>query len=133
MAQEDLWVCAGARENHLCRRKSNLIKLYLVVQHPKDPSQPQINQWIDDERLGAIKTTPEIAELCKAAKSLGDSVLVHRCAWGSAAHTIICSVRVLRVYVVDRSTALVRFTDARPLNLTPPRLPAPGQNFYVAP
>ncbi len=109
------------------------MKLYIVVHHEKDPSQPWRNSWIDDERLEAIQTTPDIGNLCKAAKRLGDSVFVHRCQWGDTAHTICCSVRVLRVNVIDRSTALVRFTDARPLGLTPPMLPVPGQNFYVVP
>ena len=109
------------------------MKLYIVVHHQQDPSQPWNNSWIDEERLSAIQTTTAIGNLCKAARSLGDSVFVHRCAWGGAAHTICCSVRVLRVDAVDRSTALVRFTDARVLNLTPPFSPVPGQNFYVVP
>jgi hypothetical protein len=110
-----------------------MYKLYIVVHHKQDPGQPWSNSWIDDERLGAIQTTTEIGELCKAAKSLGDSVFVHRCQWGDTAHTICCSARVLRVDVIDRSTALVRFTDARRLGLTPPVSPVPGQNFYVVP
>lgn len=109
------------------------MKLYLVVHHQLDPSQPWRNSWIDDQRLNAIQTTKDIGYMCKAAQRLGDSVLIHRCQWGDNAHAICCSVRVLRVDFIDSSTALVRFTDARPLRLTPPISPIPGQNFYVVP
>jgi len=111
----------------------HLMKLYIVVHHPQDSSQPWSNSWIDDQLLEAIQTTQEIGYLCRAAQRLGDSVFVHRCQCGAIAHTICCSVRVKRVDRIDHSTALVRFTDPRPLNLIPPFSPAPGQNFYVVP
>ena len=87
--------------------------------------------WIDDQFLEAIQTTKDIGILCKAAQRVGDRVFVHRCQYGDIPHSICCSVRVLRVDFVDSSTALVRFTDPRPLSLTPPLTPMPGQNFYV--
>ncbi len=107
------------------------MKLYVVVHHKQDRSQPWSNNWIDDELLEAIQTTKEIGNLCRAAQRLGDRVFVHRCQWGDIPHSICCSVRVLKVYILDGSTSLVRFTDPRLLGLTPPLTPMPGQNFYV--
>jgi hypothetical protein len=109
------------------------MKLYVVVHHQQDSSQPWSNHWIDDQQIDAIQTTSEIGNLCKAAQRLGDRVFVHRCQYGDIAHSICCSVRVLKVHTIDRSTSLVRFTDPRLLNLTPPLSPMPGQNFYVVP
>lgn len=109
------------------------MKLYIVVNHQQDSSQPWRNSWADDQQIEAIQTTREIGNLCKAAKRLGDRVFVHRCQYGDIAHSICCSVRVLSVDFIDRSTSLVKFTDPRLLNLTPPVSPMLGQNFYVVP
>ena len=104
-----------------------------MVPHQQDKSQPWSNSWIDDDLLEAIQTTKGIGDMCRAAQRVGDRVFVHRCQWGDHPHEVCCSVRVAKVYFLDASAAVVRFTDARALSLTPPVSPAPGQNFYVGP
>jgi len=105
--------------------------LYIVVHHRGDPNQPWVNSWLDDHRLEAIQTTTQVADLCKDALAQDKSVFVHRCASGSNALTICCSLKVDAVNQIVSSTWLVKFKDQKPLNLLPPVQPARGQNSYV--
>jgi hypothetical protein len=107
-------------------------KLYLVVHHQRDPIQPFVNSWLDDERLDAITTTPEIGQFCQDVQQRDGRVCVHRCGWADARPTICCSASVVRVDSVDRRTSLVRFADQQVLDMLPPITAHPGQCFYFA-
>ena len=105
--------------------------LHVVVHHQQDKNQPWVNAWLNDDLIEAIQTTREIGTLCQNAKAGGERVCVHRCGWGDLSPVICCSALVEDVGAIDKSTALVRFADARPLNERPSRSPAKGQNFYL--
>ncbi len=105
---------------------------YIVVHHRSDRNQPWVNEWLDDQRLQAIQTTKQVAELCQDALSSGEMVYVHRCASVYGPPSICCGLRVAQVEHVDSSTWLVRFKEQEPLNCDPPAHPMPGQNSYVA-
>jgi len=107
--------------------------LFIVVHHPNDASQPWINAWLSDGEIEAIQTTREIGGLCGNAKSNGERVLVHRCAWGDFPPVVCCSVEISSVDRIDKSTSLVRFTAPIRLDRRPIILPNKGQNFYMAP
>jgi hypothetical protein len=104
--------------------------LYIVVHHKVDPERPWPNEWLDDDRLSVITTTTEIGTLCNEARRRQERVFVHRCAWGSFAPTICCSVEVERVDVIDRRTSLVTFVDAAVVGRPPPQMPGRGTNYY---
>ena len=106
--------------------------LYIVVHHQQDSHKPWQNNWIDDEQLETIQTTAEIGRMCEQAQRRGERVFVHRCAWGSFAPVVCCSVQVAQVASIDRRTSLVTFSEPMVLNLAPPFSPLLGQNFYEA-
>src|ERR1017187_5327247 len=112
--------------------KSNTQRLYVVVRHKRDPDQSFVNSWLDDERLEAITTTPEIGRFCLDAQQGGEAVCVHRCGWADVRPTVCCSVSVVRVDSVDKRTSLVSFGDQQVLDISPPVTPHPGQCFYFA-
>lgn len=114
-------------------RKNDGRQLYVVVRHRGDPHQPVINSWLDDDRLHAITTTPEVARLCREAQQRGERVCIHRCGWSDLIATICCSVAVDRFEYVDKWTSLVGFVDQQVLGAFPEVIPGPGQNSYFAP
>jgi hypothetical protein len=108
------------------------MNLYIVVHHPQDPVQNWANSWLDEMRLGSITTTREIGKYCFEAMKNGERVFVHRCSWGIIQHTICCSVKVIRVDIIDKASSLVWFSEPQVLGTPPPVTPYPGQNFYWA-
>ena len=106
--------------------------LFIVVHHREDIRQPWRNSWLDDERLRAITTTPQIGHMCEDSALRGERVFVHRCTWGEHRPSVVCSVEVDRVDAVDRRTSLVTFQDEEVIGVPPPRSPQLGQNFYEA-
>jgi hypothetical protein len=105
--------------------------LYLVVHHRRDPDQPWVNGWLDDDCLEAIQTTRQVADLCNDALGKDHTVFVHRCAFASNVPTICCSLKIDAVDKIVSSTWLVKFKDQTPQSLFPPTQPARGQNWYV--
>lgn len=108
------------------------MKKYLVVHHRKDTHQPWTNSWLDDQRLEAIQTTKQVAELCQDALSSDEVIYVHRCASSMGPPSICCALKVWTVQHIASSNWLVRFKDQQPLNAMPPVQPRPGQNSYFA-
>ncbi len=106
--------------------------LYLVVHHRLDPNQSWSNEWIDDQRLQTILTTPEVGELCARAQQHGQEVFVHRCEWGGVPPTVCCKVKVASVKLVDERNRMVSFSDILTMNQPPPGRPMRGQNSYEA-
>jgi hypothetical protein len=104
--------------------------LYIVVHHRLEPLQTWANAWVNDQKLKAITTTNEIAQLCEEARRTNNRVYVHRCAWGGIDHVICCSACVLRVGELDHKTSFVEFIDITPTNSTPSINPIQGQNYY---
>ena len=106
---------------------------YIVVRHPDNPCQPYSNSWAkDNDCLDAITTPGDVARLLKKERNAGNRIYVHRCAWGGAPATICCSLAVGEISEIDKSTCLVRFSNARPLSCEPHVSPHQGQNYYVA-
>ena len=112
--------------------KTSAQRLYVVVRHRRDADQSFVNSWLDDERLEAITTTPEIGRFCLDAQQRGEIVCVHRCGWSDVRPTICSSASVVRVDSIDRRTSLVSFADQKILDVLPPVTPLPGQCFYFA-
>jgi hypothetical protein len=106
--------------------------LYVVLHHRRDPNQPWVNSWFDDERIEAIQTTLEIGKLCKRAQDDGDLVFVHRCGFDGDVPIVCCAARVAQSAPVDRGTYSVTFCGTARRSLVPPLSPARGQNFYIA-
>ncbi len=104
---------------------------YIVVHHKKDTKQPWVNSWLDDDRLAAIQTNGQVANLCSDVHREGQPVFVHRCAFASFSPIICCSASVTSVQKIDRKTWLVSFSNQQILGGIPPAQPMPGQNFYV--
>jgi hypothetical protein len=103
---------------------------YLVVHHRAD-KQSWVNSWLDDDRLEAIQTTPQVAHLCRTALASGQQVFVHRCAAGHAPPVICCALEVDSVSTIGGTTWLVKFKNQHALSAAPPVQPMPGQNSYV--
>ena len=77
---------------------------YIVVHHKKDTKQPWVNSWLDDDRLAAIQTNGQVANLCSDVHREGQPVFVHRCAFASFSPIICCSASVTSVQKIDRKT-----------------------------
>src|SRR5690348_7582473 len=107
------------------------MRKYLVVHHQKDTNQPWTNSWLDDQRLEAIQTTRQVAELCREALSSGELVYVHRCATTLSPPSVCCSLRIATIDHLGSSTWLVRFKDQAPMNEAPLIQPMLGQNSYL--
>jgi hypothetical protein len=105
--------------------------LYVVVHHRNASEQPWSNAWTDDDRLRAITTTAEIGRMCSDARSRGEEVFVHRCAYGDP--IICCAATVCRVAAISKSDAYVEFAAARIVGARPTIHPIEGQNSYEAP
>lgn len=107
----------GSALDRWCRSriamKTSAQRLYVVVHHRRDADQSFVNSWLDDERLEAITTTPEIGRFCLDAQQRGEIVCVHRCGWSDVRPTICSSASVVRVDSVDRRTSLVSFADQK--------------------
>jgi len=108
------------------------VAFYVVVHHRRDKNQSWVNDWADDQRLNAITTTAEIASRCGVAKSSGERIYVHRCAYEGFPARIACSVAVKEARS-DPAVSWVAFHDAAILDAPPPVQPARGQNSYEAP
>jgi hypothetical protein len=106
-------------------------RLHIVVHHRRDSRQPWSNQWLDDDRLGAITTTREIADLCAEAMGQKEEIVVHRCGWGDFAPFLCCVAEVTGVAQIDKRDSLVTFLP-RPTGVSPQMSPHPGQNYYWA-
>lgn len=106
---------------------------YVVVRHPSDPNQLWANEWSDQTLLVTITTPKTVAIRLSEARANGERVFVHRCAWGTYPAEICCSALVSEIHDLDKTTALVRFTDVRPLGTTPVITAHAGQNSYEAP
>src|SRR5881394_4404849 len=107
-------------------------KLYVVVHHRRDPSQPWTNSWLDDERLEAITTTTGIGELCSDAMARGEPVFVHRCGCAESHPSVCCAATVVQSAPIDRRTSVVTFAAQKVLGVAPPVAPHPGQSYYWA-
>jgi hypothetical protein len=105
--------------------------LFLVVRHQGNKDQRWANKWLDDDRLQTITTTPQIGDLCEAARIAGERVFVHRCGWKPDTPLICCSVKVAKVTKLD-GRASIEFTEPTVLGCEPPIRPAYGQSFYEA-
>jgi hypothetical protein len=111
--------------------------LYLIVRHRLDKRKPPFeNDWFDNDndRLMAIKTTPEIGELCGDAKKQRHLVYIHRCGCGDPhSRPMICSsAHIAKVTVSDGKTE-VQFQGQKTINIRPVVRPVRGQSFYHAP
>lgn len=84
---------------------------YIVVHHPSDPNQPWANEWDTQVLLHAITTPKKVAKRLAEARESHERIFVHRCAWGTFPAVICCSGVVAEVHDIDKSTALVRFSD----------------------
>lgn len=108
--------------------------LYVIVHHPKAPKEDWPNDWDDtDWKLKAITTTSTLGKRCREAKTKGERVYVYRCALGSAAATVCCSVRVDSVEDLDRASCFVTFADPVPMDSMPPFTANAGQVQCEAP
>ena len=107
-------------------------KIFVVVHHRNDSSQPWVNSWLDENLLEAITTNLEIGRLCEDVKKNNLDVFVHRCAWNEFYPLVCCSASVIEVAQFDRKTILVKFGNQKVINLSPPVSPHPGQSFYLA-
>jgi hypothetical protein len=103
---------------------------YIVVHHPSDTSQPWSNDWRGDTELRTITTPRPVAARLTQAKERGERIFVHRCAWSGDAAEICCSALVEEVTYIDKTTAMVRFGDVRPLRARPSAVARPGLNWY---
>ena len=106
---------------------------YIVVHHPDDPDPTKwANEWDGGGLLRTITTPRSVANRCRLARDRRERIFVHRCAWGGINATIRRSVEVSDVNDIDRSTALVRFSDPKLLDAEPSVFPQQGQNSYDA-
>lgn len=104
---------------------------YIIVHHKSD-KQSWVNNWKagSESLLESITTTKEIGRRCSEAMKRGESIFVHRCAYGSMKAEICASIEVERVDAIDNKTDLVRFKNQALISREPPILPMPGQNSY---
>jgi len=106
---------------------------YIVVHHQDDPDPTKwANDWGDDGLLRTITTPRSVADRCALARDRGERIFVHRCAWGGIPANICSSVQVAEISDIDRATALVRFSSAKPIGAEPFVAPQQGQNWYEA-
>lgn len=106
------------------------MSLYVVLHHRDDKEQSWQNAWLDETTIEAIQTTREIGQKCGKIKAAGGRVFVHRCRYGENPPVICCSANVAAVSAIDKSTALVTFSNPVPTDEEPPVLPVKHQNFY---
>jgi len=104
--------------------------LHVVLHHRRDPNQPWVNDWTDDDLIAAITTTWHIGKLCLQAKLCGQQVFVHRCAYGSHPAIVSCAAHVSNIHRLPGDGALVQFAHTVKLLHVPPGNPAQGQNYY---
>ncbi|MBA3767914.1 MAG: hypothetical protein H0W99_13210 [Acidobacteria bacterium] len=105
---------------------------YIVVHHSSDPNQLWANEWEAQTLLRTITTPKNIGVMLAEAKANGERIFVHRCAWNTFPAEICCSALVSEVHDLDKTTALIRFTDVRPVGTPPPVTPHAGQSSYDA-
>jgi hypothetical protein len=110
--------------------------LYLVVWHRLDKRIPRPfeNDWLDDELLKSIRTTPKIGEFCDKANRQKHIVYIHRCFCRDpySRSLICCSVRVAKVTIQDGQTE-VQFEDQIVVKSRPTVRPEQGDKYYFAP
>lgn len=106
---------------------------YIVVRHPSDPNQLWANEWHDQMLLLAITTPKPVAAQFSEARANGERIFVHRCAWGTCQAEICYSAIVSEIHDLDKTTALIRFTDVNPVGTTPSITAHAGQNSYEGP
>jgi hypothetical protein len=107
--------------------------LYIVLHHRNNPHNKwKDNQWLDDDRVASITTTPEVAEQCKQQ----GIAYVHRCGWKERRikPTISCSAMVKSVSGSPDSP-IVHFKDTKAIRKpVKRRLFGPTNSYYdVAP
>jgi len=110
--------------------------LYLVVWHRLDKRTPRPfeNDWLDNELLKSIRTTPKIGELCDEAMRQKHIVYIHRCFCRDpySRSLICCSAQIADVTVNNGETEVL-FQNQKIVNVRPLKRPVRGQNFYHAP
>jgi hypothetical protein len=106
--------------------------LHLVVYHRNHPTPPWRNDWLDDDRVKTIPTTPAVGRLCEAAKRRGERVRFHRCGYGTFRPLVCAEAQVASVQFVDRELCLVHFEEHTVLHETPPVSPPQGTKWYPA-
>jgi hypothetical protein len=105
---------------------------YIVVHHPSDPNRLWANDWEAQILLCSITTPKTVAVRLSEAQARGERIFVHRCAWGTFPAEICCSALVSEVHDLDKTTALVKFTDVQAVSAPPPTTPRLGQSSYDA-
>jgi hypothetical protein len=107
--------------------------LYLVVWHRLDKRTPRPfeNDWLDNERLKSIRTTPKIGELCDEAKRRKHIVCIHRCFCRDpySKSLICCSAQIADVTFNNGETEVL-FQNQNIVNVRPLKRPDPGQCYY---
>jgi len=100
--------------------------LYIVVHHPSDPEQPYANEWDRTNQLvRVLQATARFVRQYGDLLRSGERIFIHRCGWGPYPPVICCSVVAEQV-----TDFFIRFTDARPMQDTPPVQPLPGCGHY---
>ena len=101
--------------------------LYIVIHHPCDPHKPYTNDWEEgnNQLLRSIQTTPSFVRRFAESLRPGARLFIHRCGWGDYHPVICCSVAVQEV-----TDYFITFTDARPMDETPPVRPMLGCGHY---
>jgi hypothetical protein len=106
---------------------------HIVVRHQDDPDPTKwANDWGDDGLLRTITTPWSFADRRALARDRVERIFVLRCAWGGIPANICCSAQVAEIGHIDRATALVRFSSAKPTDAEPLVAPQRGQNWYEA-
>jgi hypothetical protein len=106
--------------------------LYLVIR-PKQHPRPTFKNDFDEQGLPTqIRTTIEIGEACKNAMDNDEKVFIHRTGMEGLHRLVICSVKIADVRKINRTTALVQFSEHVKLSRTPPKRLPEGTSFYYA-
>ena len=100
--------------------------LYIIVRHIKD-KQVWANSWIDENTLGAITTTKELAKICELEKGSENTIAVYRCEY-SGSPAIICGEA--EIDKVDTTINYVSFKNYNIRNYSPPLTAQQGQTHY---
>ena len=108
------------------------MRLYILVHHKLNPSQPWQNGWLDGHLanpafLDYIFTKPALAQECEAERVAGNAVFIHRTRYKSS-QRIICAEA--NIASVDLLTNRVSFSNHQPLNDPPIFKASQGQIWY---
>jgi hypothetical protein len=116
-------------------RLNCVMALYLVVWHRLDQRIPRPfeDDWLDNELLKSIRTTPKIGELCDEAKRQKHIVYIHRCGClNPYSRPMICSSAQIADVTVTNGETKVLFHNQEIVNVRPLKRPVQGQSFYHA-